>query len=293
MNLFLSSMLTQKKVPPLVLLFPFSTYTYNRKQRTRRGEGMFIFFVTNQQKIKQVIFIVILAFFTAWLLFLQQQPHDSAFSTKSGPKAIYRGDDTTKNVALTFNLAWGNELALPILEVLKKEKIRNATFFISGAWAERHPEIVKQIVDDGHEIGSMGYAHKNYKEMEEAEIKRDLQKAQDVFSKQGLKDIRLFRPPYGEFDKTTLKIIDQFKYTLIHWSNNSQDENSPGVTKIIDNITKQLRGGDIILLHASDVALQTKKALPLLLRQLERQGYKNVTISELLANTQTERREIN
>jgi polysaccharide deacetylase family sporulation protein PdaB len=276
------------------LYYSFSLPHIRITENKGQGEStMFIFFVTNQRKIKQVILIVILAFVTAWLLFLQQQPHDSAFSTKTGPKAIYRGDDTKKNIALTFNLAWGNELVLPILEVLKKEKLRNATFFISGAWAERHPEIVKQIIDDGHEVGGMGYAHKNYKELEEAEIRKDLQKAQDVFAKQGLKDIKLFRPPYGEFDKTTLKIVNQSGYTFIHWSNNSNDENSPGVTKIVDNVIQKLRGGDIILLHASDVALQTKKALPILIRQLKEKGYTTITISELLANTETKSKEIN
>ncbi|GGE84442.1 polysaccharide deacetylase family sporulation protein PdaB [Priestia taiwanensis] len=253
---------------------------------------MFIFFVTKLSKVKQITFIIILAFFTAWLLFLQQQPYDSAFSTKSGPKAISRGDEATKKVALTFNLAWGNELAMPILETLKKEKIHNATFFISGAWAERHPEIVKQIVDEGHEVGSMGYAHKNYKELEDAEIRQDLQKAKDVFTKQGLKDIYLFRPPYGEFDKTILKITNDMGYTFIHWSNNSNDENSPGVARIVENVTKRLQNGDIILLHASDVALQTKKALPLLLREIAQQGYNNATISELIANTELKRKEV-
>ncbi len=97
------------------------------------------------------------------------------FSTEDGPKAVYKGE---KNVAITFNIGWGDEKAAPIIETLKREKIKSATFFLSGSWAERHPDIVAEIVKEGYEIGMLGYDYKDYTEMEDQEIIRDISKAQ-------------------------------------------------------------------------------------------------------------------
>lgn len=100
------------------------------------------------------------------------------FSTEDGPKAVYKGE---KNVAITFNIGWGDEKAAPIIETLKREKIESATFFLSGSWAERHPDIVEEIGKEGYEIGMLGYDYKDYSEMEDQEIIRDISKAQEVF----------------------------------------------------------------------------------------------------------------
>ncbi|MFP9202910.1 polysaccharide deacetylase family protein, partial [Enterococcus faecalis] len=78
---------------------------------------------------------------------------------------------------------------------LKANGIKNATFFLSASWAERHPDTVARIVKDGHQIGSMGYAYKNYANLESSEIKKDMNRAQTAFEKLGVKDIQLLRPP--------------------------------------------------------------------------------------------------
>lgn len=74
----------------------------------------------------------------------------------------------------------GRQKAIPILDTLKEREIKNATFFLSAAWAERHPDIVERIMKDGHEIGSMGYNYTSYTSLETNEIRRDLLRAQDV-----------------------------------------------------------------------------------------------------------------
>ncbi|MBO9131133.1 polysaccharide deacetylase family sporulation protein PdaB [Bacillus sp. 165] len=254
---------------------------------------MFFFFVTNSNKLKQVMLIVLLSLFTAWFLFLQTYSQHSVFSTSTGPKAIYKGDTQKKNIALTFDISWGDEKALPILNTLKQHNIKNATFFLSAAWAERHPDIVKRIVDDGHEIGIMGYNYNDYTSMETQEVRRDILRAQDVFIKLGIKNIKLLRPPSGNFDKSVLKISDALGYTVVHWSINSQDWKNPGTNKIINNVIKNVDGGDIVLLHASDSALQTNKALPELIQKLRANGYMNVSVSELLSNTQAKSTDVN
>lgn len=68
------------------------------------------------------------------------------FSTDTGPKAIYKGETDSKDISLTFDISWGDERAEPILNTLKANGIKNATFFLSASWAERHPDTVARIV---------------------------------------------------------------------------------------------------------------------------------------------------
>jgi polysaccharide deacetylase family sporulation protein PdaB len=253
---------------------------------------MNFFFVLHSKKIKQAFIIVIAAFFTAGVLFVENVFQQPVFKTKDGPRAVFRGEGSGNKISLTFDISWGDEKALPILDTLKNEGINNATFFLSGSWAERHPDIVKRMIEDGHEIGSMGYSYENYTELEETKIKRDLLLAQEVFKTLGVKNVTLLRPPTGNFDKKVLKVANSLGLTIVHWSVDSKDWTNPGVNKIVNNATSKLQAGDILLLHASDSAKQTAKALPSIIEVIKQKGYTNVSVSELIANADTESKEI-
>lgn len=242
---------------------------------------MKFFFVLNGKSLKQGIVILVAAFFTAWFFFIENNIMQiPAFSTEDGPKAIYKGE---KDIALTFNIGWGDEKAAPILDVLKKEDIPNATFFLSGSWAESHPDLVNQIVKEGYEIGILGYSYVDYTDIEESKIRQDIAKAQEAFKKMNIKDIELLRAPTGHFDKRTLRIAENMGYTVVHWSLDSKDWTNPGVKNIVENVSKAKKG-DIILLHASDSAKQTAQALPAIIQNIKSKNLKMVTVSELIAN---------
>ncbi|MFS0784255.1 polysaccharide deacetylase family sporulation protein PdaB [Bacillus sp. 1P06AnD] len=247
------------------------------------------FFMTIQaKKVKKYLFFLALAFVTAWFLYVQYGPGNPVFSTKSGPKAIYKGE---RNVALTFNIGWGDEKAPAILQTLKNNNVRNATFFLSGSWAERHPHILEQIIDQGYEVGMLGYNYLDYSQAESEEITRDIMKAKEAFRKLGITDINYLRAPTGHFDKRLLNISEKFGFTIVHWSIDSKDWTNPGVARIVKNIdeTKQ---GDILLFHASDSAKQTAKALPEILSSIRDKGLKIVTVSEMLSNSSVKTEEV-
>lgn len=63
-------------------------------------------------------------------------------------------------VALTFDISWGHRTLPPVLDILRREGVR-ATFFLSGPWAEHHPDLVRAIVAGGHEVASHGHEHVN------------------------------------------------------------------------------------------------------------------------------------
>jgi peptidoglycan-N-acetylglucosamine deacetylase len=237
------------------------------------------FYIVSGKKIKQGLLIVIISFFTALFLFSESLSYLSVFSTKEGPRAIYKGE---KGIALTFNIGWGDEKAAPILELLKKQNVKKATFFLSGEWAERHPELVEQIVKQGYEIGLLGYTYKDYTDLDDSEVRRDILMAQEVFKKLNVKNIKLLRTPTGHFDERVIQIAERLGYTLVHWSVNSHDWKNPGVEQIIKNVSVAKKG-DIILLHASDSAKQTAQALPSIIQMTKKKGELQ-TVSEMIAS---------
>lgn len=249
---------------------------------------MNFFYVLNGKIIKQILVIGVAAFFTAWFLFIGNTVQVPVFSAKDGPKAVYKGE---KDVALTFNIGWGDEQAEPILDTLKEHGVKSATFFLSASWAERHPDLVSRIAKDGYEIGMLGYEYIDYSEAEDKQISQDIAKAQTAFKKLNITNIKFLRAPTGHFNQSSLKIAQRYGYTMVHWSIDSKDWTNPGVRVIEQNVSKAKKG-DIILLHASDSATQTDKAIPLILDTLKKKNLRLVTVSEMIANADTKTSEI-
>ncbi|WP_062350468.1 polysaccharide deacetylase family protein [Bacillus kwashiorkori] len=246
------------------------------------------FLIINGKRLKSFSIILLTAFVTAWFIYIQDNTLP-VFSTSDGPKAVYKGKD---GVALTFNIGWGDENAEPIVDLLIKNNIKSATFFLSGSWAERQPDLVNKMVKHGYDIGLLGYEYKDYKDLEDVEIRRDILKAEQVFKKMGVKHKKILRSPTGHFDKRLLKISNQLGYTVFHWNINTEDWKNPGVKEIVSKV-KKAKTGDIILLHASDSAKQTIIALPEILQVLKENGLKLVSATEMMIDGKAKTNEVN
>ncbi len=249
---------------------------------------MNLFYVLNGRPFKNIILVLVAALFAALFLYMQTRLDIPVFVTKDGPKAVYRGE---KDLALTFNIGWGDEKAEPILDTLKKENVKAATFFLAGSWAERHPDLVDRIAKEGYEIGILGYSYEDYRNLEDVKIGNDISKAKVVFEKLNIKNIKVLRAPTGHFDERTLKIASRYGYTVVHWSIDSQDWTNPGVKMIVKNVSKA-KSGDIVLLHASDAAKQTASALPQIVNDVRSKGFNFVSVSEMIANGSAQSKEI-
>ena len=250
--------------------------------------NMPFFYVTNARRGKQLILLMVIAFFTALFFYVEFLAISPSFSINGQPKIIYKGE---KGLSLTFNIGWGDEKAEDILRALKEEKINAATFFLAGSWVERHPHIVKMIRDQGYEIGLLGYSYQDYTELEELDIERDISKGLEAFRKAGIEKPLLFRTPTGDVDRRVLKIAERSALTSVHWSVNSMDWKNPGTTIIAQNVA-QAKKGDIVLLHASDAAKQTAKAIPLIKEQIANKNLKLLTVSEMISNSKSSSKEI-
>ncbi|MEA4924122.1 MAG: polysaccharide deacetylase family sporulation protein PdaB [Syntrophomonadaceae bacterium] len=200
-------------------------------------------------------------------------------------KPIYEVKTDKKIVALTFDISWGNNTPLPVIDILKNNGIK-ATFFLSGPWVKQYPDIPKRIQADGHEIGSHGYRHINLSNLSKTEIKDELMKAHNNIKEVTGIEANLIRTPNGDYNDQVIEAAHESNYEVIQWGTDSLDWMNPGVNNIVDRVTKRVHPGDIILMHASDTCKQTTEALPAVIQNLKNQGYEFVTVSELLKAAQ-------
>ena len=242
-----------------------------------------------KENLKLLALIIIAAFFTALFLYINGPKVTDTLGTKNKQNAFFKGN---QGVALTFNITGGGtENAKTILEILEKEDIRSVTFFISGAWAQQHPDFIKKITARNHEIALLGYDYIDYSDAKKEDIKEDIQKAQIAFKKLNLPEINLVRAPTGAFNQTTLQATNELGLTLVHWTINTHDWKKPGVEEIT-KAANQAKKGDIILLTASDSSIETTKALPAIIKEMKTKELEPVTISEMLANGKSKTKEL-
>lgn len=245
------------------------------------------FYVFNLNKYKRpFLLIAIIALVVALFIVLNPTRLISIFQMDE-QTALTKGNKNENNIALTFNISWGEEKVYDILKVLHKHKVR-ATFFVSGEWAERHPQIMEEISEEGHEIGMLGYRYKNYLEFDLEQIRKDISYAKEVFNKLGYQDMKYMRSPSGHFNEEMDDLVQSLGLEMIHWSINPRDWENPGIEEIANFITEEASSGDIVLLHASDSAKQTAKALEEVLPVLQKDKFSFVTISELINDVSSE-----
>lgn len=194
---------------------------------------------------------------------------------------IYCVETDKKQVALSFDAAWGNEDTATILDILKKHNIK-VTFFMTGGWVESYPEDVKRILADGHDLGNHSENHKNMSQLSNEEKRSELMDVHTKVQELTGYEMFLFRPPYGDYDNSVINVARECGYYAIQWDVDSLDWKDYGVDSIIKTVTqhKHLGNGSIILCHNG--AKYTAEALDTLITTLQDQGYELVPISQLI-----------
>ena len=251
---------------------------------------MNFFYVLDGRRIKRFLVIATAILFSVAVIYAEKD-NITVFSHNE-PSAVYSVITDKKVIALTFDISWGDKRPEPIINILKEKGVTNATFFLSSPWTKTHPEIVKQIVDAGFEIGSHGHKHVNYNELPDEEIRKQIQTAHMILEAETGTTPRLIRMPNGAFDKRVLRIANELGYTVIQWDTDSLDWKNPGVNTIINRVVSRAHPGDIVLMHASDSCKQTHEALPVIIDRLRAEGYEFVTVSELLKLAEVDGRDV-
>jgi len=200
-----------------------------------------------------------------------------AFSAQQGDP-LRTGDDTGGKIAITCNVAWGEEYLPEMLEILKEKNVR-ITFMILGEWAETHQEELKAIADAGHEIGNHGYYHVNQSGLSAEGVKEDITKSADLIeSITGTRPV-IFEPPSGDYDEESLSAARELGQTVILWSIDTIDWRRDGTDAILKRVFRDPKAGDIILMHPTKY---TVEALPEIIDGLIERGLTPCAAGDIL-----------
>ena len=208
-------------------------------------------------------------------------------STQVSSKEVYgkvfcRNMACQGKIALTFDDGPHPRYTKEILSILEEYHI-TATFFIIGVNAEHYPDDLRKIVEAGCEIGNHSYSHHPVKTLSETELEQEITRCEETINQ--LCGIRpsIFRPPEGMVTDSLKTIISEKEYQIVLWSIDTMDWSMTPSADIYRNVTSNLHGGDIILMHDYVSGGNTTcKALRQFIPVLLQRGYKFVTVSELI-----------
>lgn len=189
-------------------------------------------------------------------------------------------------VALTFDDGPDPINTPVLLEVLQRHQAR-ATFFVMGERAQKYPQIVRQIAANGHEVGNHSYSHADFNRLNREQILEEIRLTNQIIAELSGQTPRLFRPPGGylSYEMVDLTVDEGMLVAYWTWQQDSKDwRRGKPANKIAAHIIKNISPGQIIILHdAGENGMQTAKAVDILLTKLEQEGYRFVTMGELLA----------
>lgn len=229
------------------------------------------------------ITIVIILFF---VISIQNLYPKSIYASIDMKQAVFsQGSKSEKVIALSFDDGPHPEYTIQILDILKEYDVK-ATFFVLGMHAEKYPSIIKRQVEEGHEIGNHSYSHINMRKATRKKIREEFEKTQEIIYSIANIRPKVFRPPYGNYNKEVIEIVSSDDIPIVLWTfyQDSKDWSNPGVDSIINTTLSKVQNGDIILFHdyVYKNESHTVEALKTIIPKLIEKGYKFVTVSELL-----------
>jgi peptidoglycan/xylan/chitin deacetylase (PgdA/CDA1 family) len=202
---------------------------------------------------------------------------------------IRHGTRDIKIVALTFDDGPDPKYTPQILDILREYKVP-ATFFVVGKNAEKHPEILQQIIKDGHSVGNHTYSHRSLVPLSNAGTYFEIMEADRIITEiTGVKPV-LFRPPRGLYSQYARELLKKERYTLVLWDVSSRDWAEIRPRDIERNVLTSVQPGSIVLFHDSGSLItnyggdrhNTVLALPSIIENLKEQGYIFVTVDDMI-----------
>lgn len=188
-----------------------------------------------------------------------------------------------RELALTFDDGPG-PYTPAILATLERQNVP-ATFFEVGVLDRYFHASTSQIVSDGYTIGDHTQLHAPMSRLSRADQRTEILEQAQTAAQYGAPFPRLFRPPYGMWNSTTLALLRRYRMLMVLWTVDTADYRRPGVSGIVDAVVNGARPGAIILLHdAGGDRSETVAALPTIIARLRSRGYRLVTVPQLLVD---------
>ena len=207
---------------------------------------------------------------------------DATFEELANYNAYYIENTQEKVLYLTFDAGYENGNTPAILEALKKHNAK-ATFFIVGNYLNTSPELVKQMVAEGHIIGNHSYHHPDMSQMGETAFQQELSELETLYEKVvGEPMKKYYRPPQGKYSQSNLEIANALGYKTFFWSLAYVDwnqDNQPTHEEAFHKLLTRVHPGAIVLLHSTSKT--NGEIMDELLTKWEEMGYTFKSLDEL------------
>ena len=240
-----------------------------------------MFFVLNKQKIiaygVSVLTVVFLFCIASGINENKETIETSANNQKLLP--IYNVETTENKVAFTMNCAWNADDIDSILETLRNNNTK-ITFFVVGEWADKYPEAVKKMAEEGHEIASHSNTHPKVNNLSYEENVKEIESSVEKIEKITGKKTNLYRPPYGEYNNTVIKSAEDKGYYSIQWNLDTLDYKDLTGEEMWNRIKNKLSKGSIILSHNGTE--HTADSLDMLIKNIKSKKLEVVKVSDLI-----------
>lgn len=209
----------------------------------------------------------------------------------SGSYAVYTADTAKRKLpvygvgrddgalSISFDCAWGTDYTDKILDTLDFYNVK-ATFFVVQFWAEKYPDYLKKIVGRGHEVGTHSKTHPKMSKLSAEEIEEELKSSVAVIENVTGQKVKLFRPPFGDYDDKVITAAENLGLYTIQWNVDSLDWKNLSAEQIAARVIKKAGSGSIILMHNN--GLHTAESLPLIFTATQQKGLVYRPISELI-----------
>ena len=214
----------------------------------------------------------------AVLLLLALGPRDAAADDAD---VFWHGPRDEKVVALTFDDGWSTPRCQKILEILVLEKVP-ATFFPNALYVRQHPEFWRRVAELGFPIGNHTVNHRDLTELTGAAVFKEINRDREMVEQiTGVPMIRVMRPPYGMYDKRTLRQSARAGFpTILLWDVTASDTSRRGSERSMIKAALSGRNGSVVVLHCGPKA--TPRILRRIIKGYRARGFQFVTVPTLL-----------
>ncbi len=196
----------------------------------------------------------------------------------------------SRQIALTYDDGPNDPHTLRLLEVLARHGVQ-ATFFLIGRYVQERPDIPREIVRAGHVVGNHTFTHPLLIFKSEAEMRREISECRAALQDAVGEHSNLFRPPFGGRRPAVLRVVRELGLEPVMWNVTGYDWNAPPAEVIERKVDRQIRGGDVILLHDGGHKqmgadrTQTVIATDRLIARYKSEGYEFLAIPQMMAKS--------
>ena len=198
------------------------------------------------KKAVLVLAIFVIAFLSAYGLNSAGLEVSVTFQNRKIP--IYSVDTSENKIAISFDAAWGADKTREIMSICDSYGVK-ATFFLVGFWVDEYPDMVKEIYNNGFEIGLHSNTHPDMTKLSKKEIKQELETNISLIEELTGFRPKLFRPPYGYYNNDLIDVCESMGISCIEWSVDSLDWKGLSAGEISGRVTTQSKNGSIVLFH--------------------------------------------